>query len=117
MSGLITLLAVPVTYVALAAGSASVFYPALIVAELLLFMSTGPINTAVVNLVSPLDRASAVALCVLVIHLLGDVFSPSLIGALSDLSSLGSAVLIVPVAVAVSAALWLAAAKSAAVSG
>ncbi|MGH8202193.1 MAG: spinster family MFS transporter [Steroidobacteraceae bacterium] len=117
MSGLITLLAVPVTYVALAAGSASVFYPALIAAELLLFMSTGPINTAVVNLVSPLDRASAVALCVLVIHMLGDVFSPSLIGALSDLSSLGSAVMIVPVAVAVSAALWLAAAKSAAVSG
>jgi hypothetical protein len=45
------------------------------------------------------------------------VFSPSLIGALSDLSSLGSAVMIVPVAVAVSAALWLAAAKAAAVSG
>jgi MFS family permease len=117
MSGLVTLLAVPVTYVALAAGSASVFYPALIAAELLLFMSTGPINTAVVNLVSPLDRASAVALCVFAIHMLGDVFSPSLIGALSDLSSLGSAVMIVPVAVAVSAALWLAAAKAAAVSG
>ena len=65
---LITLLAVPVVYVALAAGSPSVFYPALIAAELLLFMSTGPINTAIVNLVSPVDRASAVALSVLAIH-------------------------------------------------
>jgi len=113
MSGWITLLAVPVTYLALAAGAPSVFYPALIAAELLLFMSTGPINTAIVNLVSPLERASAVALSVLLIHLLGDVFSPSLIGILSDRFSLGTGVLIVPVAVAVSAALWLAAAKAA----
>ncbi|MFZ0497766.1 MAG: MFS transporter [Steroidobacteraceae bacterium] len=117
MSGGITLLAVPVVYVALAAGSPSVFYPALIAAELLLFMSTGPINTAIVNLVNPLERASAVALSVLAIHLLGDVFSPSLIGILSDLASLGSAVLIVPVAVAIAGALWLFAARAAAVSG
>jgi MFS family permease len=114
MSGWATLLAVPVAYLALAAGSPSVFYPALIAAELLLFMSTGPINTAVVNLVNPLDRASAVALCVLVIHVLGDVFSPSLIGILSDLWSLGEAVKIVPVAVAVAAVLWLVAARAAA---
>jgi MFS family permease len=117
MSGGITLLAVPVVYVALAAGAPSVFYPALIAAELLLFMSTGPINTAIVNLVNPLERASAVALSVLAIHLLGDVFSPSLIGVLSDHSSLGNAVMVVPVAVAVSAVLWFFAAKAAAVSG
>ena len=113
MSGWITLLAVPVTYLALSAGAPSVFYPALIAAELLLFMSTGPINTAIVNLVNPLERASAVALCVLAIHLLGDVFSPSLIGAVSDVSSLGTAVMIVPVAVAVSGVVWLAAARAA----
>ncbi len=117
MSGGMTLLAVPVVYVALAAGAPSVFYPALIAAELLLFMSTGPINTAIVNLVNPLERASAVALSVLAIHLLGDVFSPSLIGVLSDHSSLGNAVMVVPVAVAVSAVLWFFAAKAAAVSG
>jgi MFS family permease len=117
LSGGTSLLAVPVVYVALAAGSPSIFYPGLIAAELLLFMSTGPINTAIVNLVNPLERASAVALSVLAIHLLGDVFSPSLIGVLSDHSSLGSAVMIVPVAVAVSAVLWFFAAKAAGVSG
>jgi MFS family permease len=117
MSGGMTLLAVPVVYVALAAGAPSVFYPALIAAELLLFMSTGPINTAIVNLVNPLERASAVALSVLAIHLLGDVFSPSLIGVLSDHFSLGNAVMVVPVAVVVSAVLWFFAAKAAAVSG
>lgn len=116
MSGWITLLAVPAAYLALAAGAPAVFYPALVVAELLLFMSTGPINTAIVNLVSPLERASAVALSILAIHLLGDVLSPSIIGALSDLSSLGAAVMIVPAAVAVCAVLWLLAARASAAS-
>jgi MFS transporter, Spinster family, sphingosine-1-phosphate transporter len=114
MSGWATLLAVPAVYFALAAGAPMVFYPALIVAELLLFMSTGPINTAIVNLVSPTERASAVALSILTIHLLGDVLSPSLIGALSDLSSLGTAVMIVPAAVTVCAVLWLLAARASA---
>ncbi len=112
MSGWITLLAVPAAYVALAAASPSVFYPALIAAELLLFMSTGPINTAIVNLVSPLERASAVALSILAIHLLGDVLSPSIIGGLADQSSLGAAVMIVPVAVGICAVLWLVAARA-----
>lgn len=112
MSGWITVLAVPAAYVALAAGSPSVFYPALIAAELLLFMSTGPINTAIVNLVSPVERASAVALSILAIHLLGDVLSPSIIGGLADLSSLAAAVMIVPGAVAMCAVLWLLAARA-----
>lgn len=112
MSGWITLLAVPVTYLALGARAPAVFYPALIAAELLLFMSTGPINAAIVNLVRPAERASAVALSILAIHLLGDVLSPSIIGALSDLFSLGRAVMIVPAAVAVCAALWLLAARA-----
>lgn len=112
MSGWATLLAVPSVWVALAAGSPSVFYPALIAAELLLFVSTGPINTVIVNLVSPLERASAVALSVFAIHLLGDVPSPYLIGKLSDLSSLGRAVMIVPGAVLICAVLWFLAAAA-----
>jgi MFS family permease len=112
MSGWVTLLAVPAVWLALSAAAPKVFYPALIAAELLLFMSTGPINTAIVNVVNPLERASAVALSVFAIHLLGDVPSPYLIGKLSDLFSLGSAVMIVPAAVAVCAVLWLVAARA-----
>jgi MFS family permease len=112
MSGLVTLLAVPVAFLALAAPARSVYYPSIIGAELLLFMSTGPINSVIVNLVAPWERASAVALSVLLIHLLGDVASPPLIGALSDVSSLGQAVLIVPAATAVCGVLWLLAARS-----
>ena len=78
--GWITLVAAPLAFVALTAASPSVYYPAIIVAELLLFMSTGPINSAIANLVSPTERASAFALSMFVIHLLGDVPSPTLIG-------------------------------------
>ena len=111
LSGWTALLAVPAVWLALSAGAPAVFYPSLIAAELLLFMSTGPINTAIVNLVNPLERASAVALSVFAIHLLGDVPSPYVIGKLSDVSTLGAAVMIVPGAVVICGVLWLAAAR------
>jgi MFS family permease len=110
VSGIATLLALPLVIACLTSASPSVFYPTLVVAELLLFMSTGPINSVIVSLVSPAHRASAVALSVLAIHILGDVISPPLIGSVSDHSSLGDGVLLVPVAVAVSGLFWVAAA-------
>jgi len=107
LSALVTLLAAPFALVALTAASPHLYYPAIVVAELLLFMSAGPINSAIINQVAPSERASAIALSVFVIHLLGDVPSPLAIGALSDASgSLATGVLIVPLAIAVSAALW-----------
>ena len=106
-SGTVTLLAAPFALLALAAPAPAVFYPAIVVAELLLFMSTGPVNAAIVNLVSARERASAIALSMFAIHLLGDVPSPVLIGHLSDASSLGHAVLIVPLAVAIGGVIWL----------
>jgi MFS family permease len=113
-SGATTLLAVPFVVVALTAGAPSAYYPGIVCAQLLLFMSTGPINAAIVNMVSPFERASAVALSMFAIHLLGDVPSPVLIGRISDASSLGHAVLVVPVAVAIGGLVWLGAARVAA---
>ncbi len=111
-SGIVTVLAAPAAYLALSAAAATVYMPAIVVAELLLFMSTGPINAAIVNVVSPLERASAVALSMFMIHLLGDVPSPVLIGYLSDHGgSLGHAVLVVPVAVLAGGLVWLLAAR------
>jgi MFS family permease len=113
-SGATTLLAVPFVVVALTAGAPSAYYPGIVCAQLLLFMSTGPINATIVNMVSPFERASAVALSMFAIHLLGDVPSPVLIGRISDASSLGHAVLVVPVAVAIGGLVWLGAARVAA---
>jgi MFS transporter, Spinster family, sphingosine-1-phosphate transporter len=117
LSAVTALLAVPLSIIALAASTPALFYSAIVAAELLLFMSTGPINSAIVNLVAPAERASAVALSVFVIHTLGDVISPPLIGELSDLSSLGAAVLVVPVAIAACGVLWLAAGRAARTCG
>jgi sugar phosphate permease len=110
LSGALTLLAVPCALLALLAPAPALYYPGIVAAQLLLFMSTGPINAAIVNIAGPLERASAIALSMFAIHLLGDVPSPLLIGYLSDLSSLGRAVLIVPLAVAASGVVWLIAA-------
>ncbi len=96
VSGGATLLAVPLAVASLWSESPSVYFPALVGAELLLFMSTGPVNSVIVSIVSPMHRASAVALSMLTIHVLGDVISPPLIGRLSDQTSLGEAVLLVP---------------------
>ena len=107
-----TLLAAPCALAALTVSGPAIYYAAIVAAELLLFMSTGPINAAIVNVVSPFERASAIALSMFAIHLLGDVPSPLLIGILSDMSSLARAVLVVPVAVAVAGVVWLAAARA-----
>lgn len=106
VSGVATLLAAPVTYVSLTVPDRSVYLPAIIVAEVLIFMSTGPVNSAIVNAVAPGERATAVGLSVFVMHFFGDIPSPPLIGILSDASSLERAFVVVPVAIVVAGALW-----------
>lgn len=106
VSGIATLLAAPLTFLGLVARDKAVYLAAIMLAEVLIFMSTGPINSAILNAVSPLERATAVGLSVLAMHFLGDIPSPPLIGALSDASSLDRAILIVPAAVLASGLIW-----------
>ena len=106
VSGVATLAAAPLTLAALAAPAPPVYWTAIVAAEVLLFASTGPINSTIVNVVSPHVRATAVALSIFTIHILGDVPSPSLVGAISDARSLGEAMLIIPVAVLVGGIIW-----------
>jgi MFS transporter, Spinster family, sphingosine-1-phosphate transporter len=111
VSGWTALAAAPAAFVAFVAPQKAVYLSAIVVAELFLFASTGPINSAIVNLVAPTERATAVALSILAIHLLGDVPSPPLIGAISDATSLAVAFRIVPAAMAVAGVIWLVAAR------
>jgi MFS family permease len=101
-----TLLAAPFVWFALTTPSSTTYVVCMVIAQLLMFLSTGPINASIVNLVLPTQRASATALEVFVIHLLGDCISPLLIGVISDASSLAQGVKIVPVAVVISGLLW-----------
>ncbi len=111
VSGWATLAAAPAALVAFVAPQKPLYMAGIVVTELLLFASTGPINSAIVNLVQPGERATAVALSILGIHLLGDVPSPPLIGVISDATSLGKAFLVIPAAIAVAGVIWLLAAR------
>src|SRR5207253_217001 len=64
VSGGVTLVAAPLTLVALAAPQPAVYWTAIVAAELCLFASTGPINSVIVNVVAPHMRATAVALSI-----------------------------------------------------
>jgi MFS family permease len=77
-------IAVPLAAFALASGEATAFLVLLGLAELVIFASTSPTNAAVLDSVSPAQRANAMAASIFAIHLLGDLVSPPAIGAISD---------------------------------
>jgi MFS transporter, Spinster family, sphingosine-1-phosphate transporter len=101
-----TLLAAPCAYLAFTLRSQE-WIVALIVAEVLIFMSTGPVNSSIVGLVPPSMRATAMALSILAIHFLGDVPAMGVVGRLSDAITLERAVLIIPAAVLLGGLIWL----------
>ena len=106
VSGIATLLAAPATYVAVSNPHRSVYLPAIAIAEVFIFMSTGPVNSAIINVVKPGERATALGLSVLVMHLVGDIPSPPLIGLVSDHSTLERAFMLVPLAILVAGGIW-----------
>jgi MFS family permease len=115
VSGIATLIAAPFCVLALTAHEPRYFLTGLIGAELMMFASTGPINSAIVNYVAPTQRATAMAFSILLMHLLGDAPSPFLVGAISkgiaaggtaDGAALQHAMLILPIAIVISGAIW-----------
>jgi MFS family permease len=112
LSAISTLVAAPFVWMALTTNSHTAYLVCMVWAQLCLFLSTGPINAAIINLVSATERATAIALGVFIIHVLGDALSPPLIGALSDRFSLAQAVKIVPIAVVIGGCIWIWAARA-----
>jgi MFS transporter, Spinster family, sphingosine-1-phosphate transporter len=107
--GLSVLAAVPVTLAAFLASNRGIAMACLATAMFLLFLSTGPSNTLIIEAVPVNLRSSAMAASIFSIHLFGDMWSPEIVGRLSDSwGSLQKAVLILPVALLICAILWLA---------
>jgi MFS transporter, Spinster family, sphingosine-1-phosphate transporter len=79
-------------------------YPAMFLTEFLLFLNMAPLNAAIVNSVGAHIRATAIAVNLFTIHLLGDAFSPTLVGYISDRSSLQTGFLAAVAAVAIASA-------------
>lgn len=69
-------------------GPKSMIVPSLGIAVFLIFLGTGPVNAATLNAVPASLRATAMAGQLFALHVFGDMFSPKLIGIVSDRSSL-----------------------------
>jgi predicted MFS family arabinose efflux permease len=72
-----------------------------------LFFNTGPTNTILANVTPPAVRATAFALNIFLIHILGDVPSPPLMGYLSGLYGRDFSFIVVSVMVLVGGLLWM----------
>ena len=107
--GLSALAAVPLALGAFLVGSTIWSMVFLAGAMFFLFLSTGPVNTLILETAPVNLRASAMAVSIFTIHLFGDMWSPEIVGRLADAfgGNLQKAVLILPVALLVASALWL----------
>ncbi|MGB8990973.1 MAG: MFS transporter [Desulfobaccales bacterium] len=105
VSGLGIVLALPLAALAIFAATPALYIPALAGAIFLLFLNPGVLTAVVVSVAGPWRRAQAVALNIVVIHLVGDVPSPFLIGWVSDIYSLKLGVSLTLMALAAGAVL------------
>ena len=76
--------AAPVAFAAFSLSSLAAAKVALVLTMFLLFLSTGPVNTLILETVPAGMRASAMAASIFVIHLLGDLWSPKTVGHIAD---------------------------------
>jgi len=107
--GLSVLAAVPLAFGAVVVSSTFWSMSFLAGAMFFLFLSTGPVNTLILETAPVNLRASAMAVSIFTIHLFGDMWSPEIVGRLADSfgGNLQKAILILPVALIVASAFWL----------
>jgi MFS family permease len=109
VSGVGMLLSVPCAFVAFYAKTPAVYWTAIFWAEFFVFLNTGPANAILINVVMPKMRVTAFAINIFLIHALGDVLSPGIIGWVSDVTNLNIALLsVVPVTMVLSGVFYLA---------
>ena len=82
------------TLLTLLARQPGVFWPAMFITLLLVFVNIGPLNAAMANVLPAELRARGFAVTTLLMHLLGDAASPWIIGAVSDQIGLRAPVLV-----------------------
>jgi MFS family permease len=98
------LLGIPVMIVALFA-KGPVMMPAIAVAAFFLLFNTAPLNAAVINSVGAHIRATALAVNIFIIHILGDVPSPTMMGWVADKRSLQASFILPVIAMGISSAI------------
>ena len=89
------------------APTATLFFVLAFFCEVALFLNSSPVNAVILRSVPDAQRAGAMALAISCIHLLGDLWSPPLVGFAADHVPVRIAMMILPVAILASALLWL----------
>jgi len=100
------LVGAPLAMFCFLAPTAKMFFVLVFFCEVALFLSTAPVNVVALRSVPTELRASAMALQIFAIHLFGDLWSPPAVGLLSDHFPIAMAMMSLPLAVALAAALW-----------
>jgi MFS transporter, Spinster family, sphingosine-1-phosphate transporter len=99
-------LAAPLAVVAFLSPSPKLFFALTFIVELGLFVSTSPINVVSLRAVPTELRASAMAVGIFAIHLLGDLWTPPALGWLLDRMPIVSAMMALPVLLVVAGWIW-----------
>jgi MFS family permease len=101
-----SLIGAPLAAIAFLSPTPTGFFAVVFFCEICLFLGTSPINAVALRAVPPSLRASAMALQIFAIHLLGDLWSPAAVGLVADKFSMGIAVMLLPIGIAASAFIW-----------
>lgn len=82
--GLALLASIPFIILAIYGQSVPVIYTGIFFAEALMFVNTGPCNAVIANVVMPNMRSAAYAVAIFAVHVLGDIWSPTIMGWVAD---------------------------------
>jgi len=82
-----------------------VMLPAICISAFFLLLNMSPLNAALINSVSPHIRATALAINIFIIHLLGDVPSPTMMGYIADHGTLQNSFILPVAAMVISSAI------------
>ncbi len=100
------LIGVPILITAILSRNPSVYWPAVFFTAFFLSF-TVVLNAAIINAVHPRIRSTAMSVNIFIVHLFGDAVSPPMIGWISDISDLKTAMMLTPIMIAVGALILL----------
>jgi MFS family permease len=101
-----TAVGAPLAAAAIGASTSTAFFVLVLPCQIALFMTGGPFNVALLRSVPTELRASAMALSIFGAHLLGDLWSPPLIGVVADHAPMVWAMTMCPAIFALAAVVW-----------
>jgi predicted MFS family arabinose efflux permease len=82
--GVALIAAVPFVLLAIYGRTEPAIYAGIFFSEALMFINTGPCNAVIANVVMPNMRSAAYAVAIFAVHVLGDIWSPTLMGWVAD---------------------------------